>query len=327
MFPASKSDVAWHPTAPLSTLRARAQLMARIRAFFARRGVLEVETPILCAATTTDIHLDSLETLVTGPGGRRRVYLHTSPEFAMKRLLAAGAGSIYQLCKVFRDGEAGRLHNPEFTMLEWYRCGYDHHALMDEVEALIAELLGTGPARRRTYVDVFERFTGLDPAGAGMDRLHACARDHGFDAQGPPEVARELYTDFLMGHVIAPRLGHDEPEFVYDFPASQAAMARIRPGDPPVAERFELFIKGAELANGYHELTDAAQQRRRFAADNRRRELLQRPAVSFDERLLAALAQGMPQCAGVALGVDRLMCLVVQATDLADVMAFPLEVA
>jgi len=329
MSPASRSSVDWRPSASLSTLRARAQALARIRAFFACRGVLEVETPILCASTATDPHLHSLRTTLGGVGGASRsLYLHTSPEFAMKRLLAAGAGPIYQLCKVFRDGESGRLHNPEFTLLEWYRPGYDHHALMDEVEALVDELLATGAAERRSYFDVFEQHTGLNPARATVDRLRACARDHGFHgSEALSQGDRDLYADFLMGHVVCPHLGHERPVFVSDFPATQAAMARIRPGDPPVAERFELFIKGIELANGYHELTDAAEQRARFVEDNRRRELALSPVVLPDERLLAALDQGLPACSGVALGVDRLMFLLVNATALSDVLSFPVQMA
>lgn len=300
--------------------------MAGIRGFFARRDVLEVETPVLSAATAADPHLHSLETTLNTGGAPRRLYLHTSPESAMKRLLAAGTGSIYQLGKVFRDDEAGRLHNPEFTLLEWYRCGYDHRALMDEVEALIDEILGTGPARRVAYFDIFEELTGLDPARAGVDRLRACVRAHGYRGADEAED-RDVYIDFLMSHVVSPRLGHDGPTFVYDFPASQAAMARIRPGCPPVAERFELFIKGIELANGYHELTDPVEQRRRFMEDNRRRELARRPLVLPDERLLAALEYGLPPCAGAALGVDRLVCLRVGASALSDVVAFPVQVA
>lgn len=327
MSPASRSDVAWRPCASLSNLRARAALLARIREFFAQRGVLEVETPILSAATVTDPHLHSLETVVGG-GVAQRMYLHTSPEFAMKRLLAAGSGSIYQLCKVFRDEESGRLHNPEFTLLEWYRCDYDHHALMGEVEALLGEILGTGPAQRHAYFDVFERFTGLDLRDATVIELRACARGHGYRGRDQASAAAwDLYADFLMSYLVTPHLGHDRPAFVYDFPASQAAMARVRPGAPAVAERFELFVKGVELANGYHELADPAEQRRRFMEDNRQRELARRALVEQDERLLAALEQGLPDCAGVAMGVDRLVYLLVQAASLSDVLAFPVQVA
>lgn len=319
----------WRPSASMEVLRARAALLARVRGFFARRGVLEVETPLLCAAATTDPHLHSLEaTLGAASRAPRTLYLQTSPEFAMKRLLAAGSGSIYQICKVFRDDEAGRLHNPEFTLLEWYRCGFDHHALMSEVDALLDELLGAGTAQRRPYYAVFEEFTDIDLRGATLGTLRARAGDHGYvTRQRNPAMAWDELTNFLMSHVVAPRLGRDGPVFVYDYPASQAAMARLRPATPPVAERFELFIDGIELANGYHELNDGREQQRRFVEDNRRRELAGAPLVKPDMRLLRALEHGLPDCAGVAMGIDRLTALAVGANALSEVMAFPIRLA
>ncbi len=314
----------WRPGATIGTLRARAAILARVRAFFAARGVLEVETPVLAAATVTEPQIHSLETRYTGPGGGRRLYLQTSPEYAMKRLLAAGSGPIWQLARVFRDGEAGRLHNPEFTLLEWYRPGFDHHALMDEVEALVVEILGL-PAgfERITYAELFRRHIGLDPFDAHDRDLQACARDHGIDA--PPIESRDGWLDLLLTHLIEPVLGAERPLFVHDYPPSQAALARLRDGDPPVAERFELYIKGIELANGYHELGDAAEQRARFARDRERRRHAGLPDVPADDRLLAALAHGLPPCAGVALGLDRLVMLAVGVRSLDEVLAFSLD--
>lgn len=319
----------WRPSASVAVLRERAALLAGIRDFFARRGVLEVETPCLCARAATDPHLDSLETRLTGAGGaRRRAYLHTSPESAMKRLLAAGSDSIYQICKVFRNGEAGRLHNPEFTLLEWYRCGYDHHDLMDEVEALIEELLGIGPAERCCYYDVFRSCTGLDLLDATEQTLRDSAAGYGYKAgTADRHGGRDLYLNFLMSHVIAPSLGRERPVFVYDFPATQAAMARITPGPPPLAARFELFINGVELANGYHELKDGGEQQWRFLEDNRQRKLHGKAHITPDERLLRAMDHGLPDCAGVAMGIDRLVMLRCDAASIADVLSFPIDLA
>lgn len=318
----------WRPTASLDSLRLRARVLEQIRDFFMRRGVLEVETPTLCAAATLDPNIDSLHSRVTAGGTVRPLYLHTSPEFAMKRLLAAGSGSIYQVCKVFRDGEAGRLHNPEFTLLEWYRVGYDHHGLMDEVETLLREILGSEPARRHSYHEVFHRFTGVDLASATDAALHQCAVEFGLAAAAErPAEGRDLYLNFLMSHVVTPHLGHDAPVFVYDFPVTQAAMARVRSGTPPVAERFELFVNGVELANGYHELTDTDEQRYRFEQERRRRRLAGRPVVDGDDRLLAAMKSGLPDCAGVALGVDRLLMLRAGVDHIDDVLSFPVRLA
>jgi len=295
-----------------------------VRRFFARRGVMEVETPLLSAATVTDPHLASLETRYAGPGAPDggRLFLQTSPEFAMKRLLAAGCGPIYQIGKAFRDGEAGGRHNPEFTLLEWYRPGFDHHALMDEVEALLAEVLATAAAERCTYATLFEERLGVDPHAASAEALAAAARSAGLDpALG---LDREGLLHLLMALALEPSLGRGRPTFVYDFPASQAALARVRPGPPPVAERFEAFVEGVELANGFNELGDPAEQRRRFAADLARRRELGLPEVPIDERLLEALAAGLPSCAGVALGVDRLVMLAAGASRLDEVLAFPI---
>ncbi|HWP94323.1 MAG TPA: EF-P lysine aminoacylase EpmA [Gammaproteobacteria bacterium] len=318
-------DPDWRPTASLDVLRLRAELLVRIRAFFATRGVLEVETPVLSAAAAPDPHLTSPVTRLTAAGGGT-FYLHTSPEYPMKRLLAAGYGDIWQLCRVFRDGERGARHNPEFTLLEWYRIGFDHHTLMNEVSALLRQVLDghleLGADERLTYREAFRRHAGLDPFEATDETLRAAVQRLGGETRG---LARDALLDFLGGHVVYPALGHGRPTFLYDFPASQAALARVRDDDPAVAERFEVFVDGIELANGYHELADAREQRARFERHNRERAAAGLPVMPLDERLLAALAHGLPDCAGVALGFDRLVMLAAGARRIEEVIAFPVE--
>jgi lysyl-tRNA synthetase class 2 len=323
----------WRPTAALEVLRLRARLLQRIRAFFSAHGVLEVETPVLSGAATTDPALASFTTRYTGPlfPQGQTLYLHTSPEFLMKRLLAAGCGSIYQICKVFRDGEAGRQHNPEFTLLEWYRVGFDHHRLMDETGELVMDMLAPSMTlqapERLTYHEAFQRHAGLDPFAASPDEYGQAARMHGISVSPKlvSEKAPDPWRDLLLTHVVEPRLGQGRLTFIYDYPASQAALARIQPGNPPVAARFELYLNGIELANGFHELANADEQRARFEQQLHTREAGGLPAVPVDERLLAALAHGLPDCAGVALGFDRLVMLASGARTINEVLAFPLE--
>lgn len=316
---------AWRPAATIEILRLRARLLERIRAFFSARGVLEVETPILARATTPDPNLQSFETHYSGPGGPARLYLQTSPEFAMKRLLAAGSGSIFQVCKVFRDGEAGCLHNPEFTMIEWYRVGFDHHRLMDEVALLVADVvqdrIPLAPAGRLSYREAFGRLAGIDPLTADEPVLRDCARR--FDITPPPVLDRDGWLDLLMTHVVAARFPADRLTCVYDYPASQAALARLSIADPRVAERFEIYLGSVELANGFHELAHATEQRARFETDNARRRQSGLPEMALDEALLSALATGLPDCAGVALGFDRLAMLAAGVSAINDVLAFP----
>ena len=309
----------WRPTATKTALRHRAHLLAVTRAFFADRGVLEVETPLLAHAPVPDLHLDSFAV----PTSEGELWLQTSPEYAMKRLLAAGSGPIYQISKVFRAGEAGRRHHPEFTMLEWYRPGFDAHDLMDEMDAYLAATLEAEPAERRSYRQLFEDTLGVDPHRATAAELADCAARTGLDE--PPDLTRDDWLQWLLARCIEPELGRwDRPTFVYDFPASQAALARLReiPGRPPVAERFEVFIRGMELANGFHELTDATEQRRRFEGELEKRRDAGKRAVPLDESFLAALEAGLPDCAGVALGFDRLVMLAAGADRLAEVLAF-----
>lgn len=316
------------PAASIETLRLRARVIAQIRAFFQRQGVLEVETPVCSRAATTDPAIESLVTRYTGPGAPAGLplYLHSSPEFPMKRLLAAGAGPIYQICKVFRDGEAGRLHNPEFTLLEWYRPGFDHHRLMDEVERLVGGLLPEpAAARRLSYRALFQQRLQIDPHPATAEQLRNCALQQGVPGVDRLQLPqRDAWLDLLMTHCIEPAMGPGLC-FVYDYPASQAALARVRPGSPPLAERFELYLDGIELANGFHELTDAAEQQRRFERDLQARAAAGQPVVPMDRRFIDALARGLPDCAGVALGVDRLIMRLAGADHIEQVIAFPLS--
>lgn len=310
----------WRPGATPELLWERARLNADIRSFFAARGVLEVETPLLCPSTATDLHLASF---VAGP----RLFLQTSPEFAMKRLLAAGSGPIFQLCKAFRAGDLGERHNPEFTMLEWYRPGFSLAQLAGEVESLLLAILGDALAcdasDSTTYRALFEHHFGVNPhaADTAVLRQLVTARTSFGDA-GALDASGCL--DLLFATVVEPTLGAHRPQFVVDFPAVQASLARVlvnADGDR-VAARCEAYVHGMELANGYLELADAEEQRRRFDADNAARQAQGLPVIPVDEKFLAALAAGLPDCAGVALGVDRLLMLRTGAPSLDAVLAF-----
>ncbi len=318
------AEADWQPSADLPSIKARARLLQSLRAFFDARGYLEVETPALTRSAATDPNIESLHISDSSHGS---AWLQSSPEFAMKRLLAAGSGPIFQICHAWRDGELGRWHNPEFSMLEWYVPGFDHAELMDEVEALMCWLAGDGtwpePFKRATYRDCFLSQLGIDPFESSLHELEACALKQGISVQ--PDLDRDAWLDLLMGQCIGPRLGLTTPCFVLDYPASQAALSRVRDTQPPVASRFELYWRGLELANGFHELSDSVEQRRRFEADQALRKAQGKPVPPFDQRLIAALDAGLPDCAGVALGVDRLLALLENKTSLADVISFPFE--
>jgi lysyl-tRNA synthetase class 2 len=317
----------WRPSASREQLVARARLLARIREFFAARGVLEVDTPIIVNAPVSDVHIHSarVELTADAPGSLpAHFFLHTSPEYAMKRLLAAGVGDIYQICHVARALESGRVHNPEFTLLEWYRLGFSLGQLMDEVELLVGGLLGSpteASAERLSYREAFRRELALDPFEATTAQLARAAAPLALSAGAPLE--RDGYLELLMGSLIGPQLGRERLTFIYGYPASQAALARLDPADPGAAQRFELYARGIELANGFHELAAAAEQRARFAADNAARRRAGLPVHPLDERLLAALGSGLPDCAGVALGIDRLLMLASGASHIDQVLAFP----
>lgn len=297
-------------------------MLAAIRAYFAARDVLEVETPLLCQNIGTDPHLDFFSVLMHGDDTR---YLQTSPEFAMKRLLAAGCGSIYQICKAFRGHESGRLHNPEFTLLEWYRLDCGLFGLMDDAEQLIRHVLGnTISAQRVSYQQIFLQHAGVDALDASFPELAACASAHRL-----PEAAalcgedRALWLDLLFSHIVQPQLGQHGLCFVYHYPACQPSLARGKPDDASWVERVELFWHGVELANGFHELADASEQASRFAADRQQRRQRDQAIPDADARLLAALAHGLPDCSGIALGLDRLLMLLSGADHIEQVLAFP----
>ena len=307
----------------LSALRLRARVNAAIRGFFAERGVLEVETPILSAAGNTEPNIDSFTTTFSGhvSAGPRLRWLRTSPEYPLKRLLAAGLGDCYELGRVFRNGEAGGRHNPEFSMLEWYRVGWGHHRLIEETVSLVRQLLALVDRQARmevlTYRELFQRHVGVDPFTASLQQLQAPLAGIQIDGEG---LSRDDWLDLLMTHRIQPAFSRQVLTVVHDWPASQAALARVRPGDPPLAERFELYLGPYELANGYHELNDAAEQRARFARDHAVRS--ERGAVlpPLDQALLASL-DALPACAGVAVGVDRLLMCLLDTAAIADVLA------
>lgn len=322
----------WRPSATLQILRARAALLLRLREFFATRDILEVETPVLSRAASTELHLDSFATRYHGAQYQADncLYLHTSPEYPMKRLLAAGAGSIFQIAKVFRDGESGSRHNPEFTLLEWYRVGFDKWQLMIEVERLMDSVLPQCVVRQPTqylsYREALSRYAQVDPHRATREELADCGVSHGVNAgSGTENFTRNIWLDLLMSHIVGPQLGQDGLTFIYDYPADQASLAQVRPGEPPLAERFELYIKGMELANGFCELADPVEQRQRFERDNAARGARDLPVMPLDEHLLAALEHGLPPCAGVALGVDRLLMLITGARSIREVLAFPID--
>ncbi|MGV8958846.1 MAG: EF-P lysine aminoacylase EpmA [Stenotrophomonas sp.] len=308
----------------IQALRQRARLNALIRDFFAQRDVLEVETPILSAAGNTEPNIDSFQTRFSGhvDAGSPLRWLRTSPEYPLKRLLAAGVGDCYELGRVFRNGEAGGRHNPEFTMLEWYRVGWDHHRLIEETVALVREALALvgreAELHVTTYRELFIDGVGVDPFTASEAQLRAPLAAIAIDPVG---LTRDDWLDLLMTHCIQPAFSAERITVVHDWPATQAALAKIRPGSPPLAERFELYLGTVELANGYHELTDAHEQRARFERDHAVRRARGSELPPIDERLLQALPH-MPHCAGVAVGVDRLLMAMAVTPRIGDVLAF-----
>jgi len=313
----------WQPSACLAILQQRAAILRTIREFFAIRGVMEVETPLMCHTSVTDPFIQSIPAYFQAPHQTVPTcyYLQTSPEYAMKRLLAAGSGPIYQITKAFRQGEVGQYHNPEFTMMEWYRPGFDHHALMDEMDALLQLILKKPAAERKSYAELFQSHLQLDPHHAALAELKACAEHHELSV-AMDIYDRDTWLNLLMTHVIEPRIGLEKPLFVYDFPASQAALARIQASNPPVASRFEVYFRGLELANGFHELQDAKEQRLRFEKNNQERIAQGLPTLALDHYFLAALEHGLPDCAGVALGIDRLVMLATHSESIQEVLSF-----
>jgi len=318
----------FRPTASWENLRRRAELLRRVREFFHEHGFLEVDTPVLSADTVVDRHLEPFHTEMPREPGKppRRLWLQTSPEFAMKRLLAAGATAIYQVAHAFRLGELGPLHNPEFTLVEWYRTPDGPAAGMQLTGDFCEALLSRGPAERLSYRAAFQRYVGLDPHAADTAALVAKVQELGIAAPASLSTRdRDAWLDLLLTERVQPHLGVEQPVLLYDYPASQAALARIRGDDPPVAERFELYVNGIELANGYHELTDPVELRRRITEVNAQRRADDKPALPEQSRLLRAMEAGLPGGVGVALGFDRLVMLAGGAKSIREVIAFPLD--
>jgi len=322
--------MSWQPTMSWQNAQKRAAVLAQIRAFFLSKNIVEVETPVLAASTVTDVHLDAfISQYHYSPDSHCtqsvNLYAQTSPEFAMKRLLASGYGCCYQICKAFRHEQHGRFHNPEFTMLEWYRLGFDHIKLMDEVAELLEIILGCQQVQRISYQELFIKEVNIDPLLTNKAQLIALIAGHNKLSDWlETEDCVDTLLQFVMAELIEPKIGQDIPCFVYNFPASQASLAKISVEDPRVAERFECYFKGIELANGFHELTDVEQQKLRFEQDNEIRAQLGKQAQDIDKHFISALANGLPDCAGVALGIDRLVMLATSAVNIEQVMTFPI---
>jgi lysyl-tRNA synthetase class 2 len=304
----------WQPSAPVENLKKRAQIMQQIRNFFVDRNVLEVETPLFYESTVTDPVQKAFQL------GNN--FLQTSPEYAMKRLLAAGSGDIFQICKAFRDDEVGRMHNPEFTMLEWYRIGFDLSDLMDEMSDLLQLILKCERPDRISYQQLFLNTLNIDPITAQSDQLKNIAAHNNIHlSESFDNVDKDTWLDILMTHLLEPVVGKTKPTFIYNYPASQAALAKINP-DKTTAQRFEVYYQGMELSNGYYELLDPDELEKRFHEDNALRQSRGLPKRPIDEKLLAAQRHGVPDCAGVSLGLDRLMILALQAKHIKEVVAF-----
>lgn len=327
--------MSWSSTLSWELAQQRAEIIQKIRQFFVERKVIEVETPALSQGTVTDVYLDALSCqysyLDDGLSELSdSLYLQTSPEFHMKRLLASGYGSIFQISKAFRHEEFGRHHNPEFTMLEWYRIGFNHFDLMNEVEALLVFILGCGKPNYWTYQELFINTVSLDPLSTNRDELLELLDAHNklsdwLIADSRHDTNHDLLLQHVFSEIIEPNIGKSTPCFVYNFPCSQASLAKISDKDPRVAERFECYFKGIELVNGFHELTNAEAQTLRFKQDNLMRKQKGLSVMPIDQNFISALTQGLPDCAGVALGIDRLVMLALGVTDIAEVISFPID--
>lgn len=309
----------WQPTARLNAMQARAECYKKIRKFFEDRKVLEVETPLMATCGVTDPYIQAFPVIDK--------FLQTSPEYAMKRMLAADCGSIYQICKAFRREEAGNFHNPEFTMIEWYKLGFNHEQLMQETDELLRLLLDCPPATRITYHDLFMHKLNINPHTADIATLQQCAKENGIEltAAASKDLTVTDWLQLLMSHVLEPQLTGPSAWFVYDFPAAQAALAKIIPGEFPVAARFEVYMEGIELGNGYYELQDPVEQTKRFVEDNKKRQEHGIHTMQPDERLVAALEAGFPDCAGIAMGIDRILMLKLKTKSIADVLTFTIN--
>jgi len=310
--------MSWQPTALIGSLKARAELNEYVRDFFKLRDVLEVETPILSRSAVDDANLQPVQASACG----KAVFLHTSPEYPMKRLLASGSGDIYQICKTFRDGELGKRHNPEFTMLEYYRLGFDLNTLMDEVAQLIGDYLQLQRRKDLSYAQALKQFANIDVFSISDELLRERVTEF---VGGDLQLSRDECLDIIMSHVVEPALPKDCLVFIFNYPASQAALAKtfVDQNHTPLAKRFELYVNGLELANRYHELSDVDEQKKRFEQQSQKHKE-QRP---LDERFIAALEQGLPDCSGVAIGLDRVLMLKLKAENIESTLSFGFEQA
>ena len=321
----------WQSTLTWQNAQKRANILQEIRQFFAERNVVEVETPALSQGTVTDVYLDALTckyNFLADSSSEQSadLFLQTSPEFHMKRLLASGYGCIYQIAKAFRHEESGRYHNPEFTMLEWYRIGFDQFELMSEVAELLQAVLGGDKALFTSYQDIFIETVSVDPLTATFDELVEVLTKHGKAADWLIEMTdADLLLQFIFTEIIEPTIGVNEPRFIYDFPIAQASLAKRSIDDPRVAQRFECYFRGIELVNGFNELTDASEQVARFEQDNAKRKQQGLAVKSIDGNFIAALNHGLPQCSGVALGIDRLVMLALDTQEISEVQSFSIE--
>ena len=310
----------WKPSASITALRQRQRIIQKIRCFFEGRGYCEVDTPLLGRYGVTDPYIDSFTTQSSVDQSVQ--YLQTSPEYFMKRLLASGSGPIFQICKAFRQEEEGRQHNPEFSLLEFYQPGFTHLELMEEVDTLLQHVLKTPPAARITYAELFQRHLNIDPHKISLHQLQQ--RTQSLLSNDHDSIDRDTCLQLLLTHEIEPQMSAKHPLFITDFPASQAALAKISTQQPPVAERFELYYQGMELANGFHELTDAKEQQQRFQSDQHLRQAQQKAVPSIDSKFIDCLTH-LPPCAGVAIGIDRLIMLALETDDIRDVLSFAWE--
>lgn len=323
--------MSWQPTLTWEYAQKRAQILKKIRLFFDERDVVEVETPALSQGTVTDVHLEALSCRYnflsdSSTEQATNFYLQTSPEFLMKRLLAAGYGCIFQIAKAFRHEEVGRFHNPEFTLLEWYRLGFDHFKLMEEVAELLEIVLACQKPTKTTYQDLFIQLVGVDPLITDRTKLLSLIEQHNKLSEWlTVEQDNDILLQFIFSEIIEPQIGKTSPCFVYNFPRSQASLAKMSREDTRVAERFECYFQGVELVNGFNELTDSHIQLKRFQEDNVKREGLSLSIKPIDKHFIAALSQGLPQCSGVALGIDRLVMLALKAEHIEQVISFPID--
>jgi len=321
----------WQPTLTWHNAQKRAKILQEIRQFFNERNVLEVETPALSLGTVTDVHLDALTCHYnflsdSSTEHSSQLYLQTSPEFHMKRLLASGYGDIFQIAKAFRHEEAGRYHNPEFTMLEWYRIGFDHFELMNEVADLLEVILGSPKSTQITYQQLFIDQVALDPLSTNREQLLSVISNYNKLSDWlNRELNNDILLQFIFTEIIEPNIGNDAPCFVYNFPKSQASLAKLCTNDDRVAQRFECYYQGIELVNGFNELTDRKKQIERFQEDNKKRKQVSMQEKPIDDNFISALSCGLPQCSGVALGVDRLIMLALKAKNITEVITFPVS--